>query len=522
MSPPDQQVVLRPDGMSTSARYKSLFICKTGRKPPCRISIGHLPDELLLEIFDLWRLADLCGWNHERQWYTLLHICRRWRYIMLESASRLKLRLLCDHHTPTETMLMHSPPLPLIVEPTYIDRADIIEQSQQNAFHGLGQSDRVFSIILSADSLYYEYKLKLNAALNRTFPILETLSLTSFEDDIPMILPDNFATPRLRALHLHNIPLEDASLVLTNSVTANLISLRFDRIEEYSYVPPEHLLELISSMPQLENLSIGFGPTFLLSDPDREFWHADMHRVVLPSLWNLTFTGDSAYLEKLLARISAPLLQCFHVTYSPKPSLAVKALPAFLKTIQDIDFRAAVVSFSGTVAITYYPEKPSDSSSCLMLAMGSDDKIDRFNEQVATMVQICTAISPVLRFVESLAIEFNRAYVPDDFAVRREHWCIFLRSLGAVRRLRADVALTRELVRTLNPEDGMATEELLPMLSELVVVSRVDLVRNPFDSLIHTRSLVGYDIDFQVIEFHPLPPPPLCILQYPDSFECSI
>lgn len=337
-----------------------------------------------------------------------------------------------------------------------------------------------------------------------------------------MILPDGSATPRLRALHLHNIPLEEVSLVLTNSVTANLISLRFDRIEDYSYVPPEHLVELISSMPQLENLSIGFGPTFLLSDPDREFWHADMRRVVLPSLWRLTFTGDSAYLEKLLALISTPLLQCFHVTYSPKPTLAVKALSACLKTIQDINFRAAVVSFSGTFTITYYPEQPSGSPSCLMLAMGSDDKIDRLNEQVATMVRICTAVSPVPRFVESLALEFDRAYVPDDFAVRREHWCTFLWSLGAVRRLRADVALTPELTSILNPEDGTATEELLPVLSELVVVSRVDLVHNPFGSLIRTRSLVGNNIDFRVVKFRPLPPPPLFILRSPDAFERSI
>jgi hypothetical protein len=435
---------------------------------------------------------------------------------MFESASRLKLRLMCDAHTGTEKMLNHSPPLPLIIEPTYFDYMDL--QSKKNVLDGLEVSDRVFSLILDASSMCDE----LPVALNRTFPILETLSLSSFKDNVPMILPDSFATPRLRALHLHDIPLGEVSSILTNSVTPNLISLRIDRIEDDSYVPPEHLVELISSMPRLENLSISFGPTFLLSDPDREFWHTDMRRVVLPSIWRLTFTGDSAYLEKLLALISTPLLQCFHATYSPKPSLAVKALSAFLKTIQDIDFRTAVVSFSGTFAVTYYPERPSDSPSCLMFAMGSDDKIDRLNEQVATMVQICAAISPVLRFVEGLALEFDRAYVPDDSAVRREHWRTFLRSLGAVKRLRTDVALTPELAGILNPEDGTATEELLPMLSELAVVSRVDLVRNSFDSLIHTRSLVGHDIDFRVIKFRPLPPPQLFILRSPDSFECSI
>lgn len=145
MSPPDRQVVFGADGVYPSAWFNSLIICKTGQKPPCSISIGHLPDEILLEIFDLCRLADLSHWNHERRWCTLLHICRRWRYIMFESASRLKLRLQCDSHTATETMLIHSPPLPLILEPTYFDYMDL--KSKKKVLDGLGQSDRVFSII---------------------------------------------------------------------------------------------------------------------------------------------------------------------------------------------------------------------------------------------------------------------------------------------------------------------------------------------------------------------------------------
>jgi hypothetical protein len=52
----------------------------------------------------------------------------------------------------------------------------------------------------------------------------------------------------------------------------------------------------------------------------------------------------------------------------------------------------------------------------------------------------------------------------------------------------------------LNPDNGTAAEELLPLLSELVVVSRIDLTHNPFASLIHARSLAGRIINFQVIK----------------------
>jgi hypothetical protein len=52
---------------------------------------------------------------HERWWYKLVKVCRRWRYLILESASHLGLCLVCSPGTPVAEMLAHSPPLPLII-----------------------------------------------------------------------------------------------------------------------------------------------------------------------------------------------------------------------------------------------------------------------------------------------------------------------------------------------------------------------------------------------------------------------
>jgi hypothetical protein len=115
-------------------------------------------------------------------------------------------------------------------------------------------------------------------------------------------------------------------------------------------------------------------------------------------------------------------------------------------------------------------------------------------------MQICAAVGPVLNAVEDVALEFDRCYVPDDFTVRSELWYTILRSFGALRTLRTDVALVPELSKVLNPDNGTAAEELLPMLSELVVTSGIDLIHNPFASLIHARSLAGRAINFHVIK----------------------
>jgi hypothetical protein len=52
---------------------------------------------------------------------------------------------------------------------------------------------------------------------------------------------------------------------------------------------------------------------------------------------------------------------------------------------------------------------------------------------------------------------------------------------------------------------------LLPVLSELVVVSREDLLQEPFSSFIRARRLAGHSIDLRVIQDRPsaLRPPPI-------------
>ena len=49
-----------------------------------------LPDDVLLAIFDF------CGDKYELEaWQTLVHVCRRWRSVVLGSPRRLGLQLVC-------------------------------------------------------------------------------------------------------------------------------------------------------------------------------------------------------------------------------------------------------------------------------------------------------------------------------------------------------------------------------------------------------------------------------------------
>jgi hypothetical protein len=85
-------------------------------------SIHVLDDDSLLHVFYLfWPffLAEdnvIANWNYSgRWWYTLAHVCRRWRKAVLGSATYLGLSLVCTYGTPVADMLTHSPSLPLAV-----------------------------------------------------------------------------------------------------------------------------------------------------------------------------------------------------------------------------------------------------------------------------------------------------------------------------------------------------------------------------------------------------------------------
>ena len=62
-----------------------------------RVTVDALPDNVLLEIFELDLGKDSVdgfdyGHDHNR-WQTLVHVCRRWRYIVFASPRRLELAI---------------------------------------------------------------------------------------------------------------------------------------------------------------------------------------------------------------------------------------------------------------------------------------------------------------------------------------------------------------------------------------------------------------------------------------------
>ncbi|KAH9985847.1 hypothetical protein BJV77DRAFT_92888 [Russula vinacea] len=54
-----------------------------------RTHIHTLDDDSLLQIFSCFRLEDEESWNLRFTWRKLVHVCRRWRYLIFDSSSHL-------------------------------------------------------------------------------------------------------------------------------------------------------------------------------------------------------------------------------------------------------------------------------------------------------------------------------------------------------------------------------------------------------------------------------------------------
>ena len=332
------------------------------------MTIDILPDIALLEIFD-------CHVNQAREeegrnflkiqaWHTLVHVCRKWRTIVLESPRRLDLRLLCTEKTPVKEMLAVWPPLPIVIgqhiQPTQL--GNIIEALEHN--------DRVCQIDLF-DMTNWQLE-KVLGAMQRPFSALTRLvieleywpkgGVPPRADEIPPAIPEMFlggSAPRLQHLELVHVPFPGLPKLLLSAT--DLVSLSVSKTPHSGYISPEAMARCLSTLTRLESLSLGFESP--LSRPVQETQRPHPPtRSALPALFVFQFEGVTEYLEDLVARIDAPLLHSFDITFFfDQPIFDTQQLAQFVARTPSIQrpVEAHFVIFYSHVEITsmtlYFP-----------------------------------------------------------------------------------------------------------------------------------------------------------------------
>jgi len=279
------------------------------RQSRCRATINTLPDDVLLEIFDLYR-ADFMNYvGLTCMWHRLAHVCRRWRHVVFASPSRLDLRIACTERTPVRRLLDVWPPLPIIIR-FWLYSTSTSKYTISNVITALERRNRVCQIQLS--HMTQSLLDMLAPAMQEPYSALTGLELSSDEEMTP-VLPDNFlggSTPSLQSIWLEGIAFPSLPKLLLSAV--GLVSLLLDKIPQNTgNISPEVMATCLPTLTGLKFLRLDFRSPVLLPNIRRH--PRQSTRAILPCLSWLEFRGVREYVEDLMARIEAPLLENVNV-----------------------------------------------------------------------------------------------------------------------------------------------------------------------------------------------------------------
>jgi hypothetical protein len=274
--------------------------CEAGR-----ITINTLPDEVLLGIFDFCvNLNEVLEDEGEREWETLVHVCRRWRYVVFGSPHRLNLRLVCTAGTRVEETLDIWPAFPIDLR-VY----DLQDSNEDNSIATLELNDRICEIYVQsfAKGSFERFA----ASMQVPFPSLTDLSLSTFYLPLSAV-PDSFlggSAPGLRSLCLNGVTILGLPNLLLSATS--LIRLRLENMSHSGHISPHVMADCLSSLGRLEELRIVFPLQYFPYQMDLR--PPPLTRTILRKLTSLSFQGMGEYLEVLFTWIDAPLHEYIYI-----------------------------------------------------------------------------------------------------------------------------------------------------------------------------------------------------------------
>ena len=450
-----------------------------------------LDNDSLLQIFSYYRLKHEDNWNIRFMWRNLIHVSRRWRYLIFDWRSHLDICLLLTHDSPSLYTLSHLPPLPLVID--YSDRTRTITRKDDDNIHlGLQQHGHVHQVSLRAPASGLCMLLE---PMDKDFPRLENLSLlsTTIEEVNPMLL-ETFQAPNLRCLTLHGVGLPKGLPLLSSAMA--LSTLILTHIGAYCYFPPRDLVTQIQGLPQLEELSIGFAIPIPLPSSQQELLSPPIPPVSLPSLRQLTFWGVDIYLDNFVAQINTPLLERLSLTLRFDLTFSLVNLTEFIRRTEG--FRSLVAS------VIFKKGGPSiDAGHHEQGGLGKLNlhvNCEPLDWQIDSATQVCSALANVVSAVEALTLDLDVDGMASDWADTLDSlfWHELLLPFIGVKKLHIGSSLTVELSQALRSAAGGLALELLPDLQELHIahsrnlhVQEIDHAKDALFTFVEIRESVG-------------------------------
>jgi hypothetical protein len=412
---------------------------------------------------------------------------------VLESATHLRLALVCARGTPVADMLKHSPPLPIIID--HVDQDyDITEEDENGIIHALQHRDRVRRIRLRKSAPILD---RLVSALDGDFPILDFLFVRSqqhvrpaIKHDMTLKFPETFRAPSVLDLLLMHFYISIGSPLLTDM--RNLVTLSLNLIPSSAYFHPDALLQRLSGIPQLKILGIIFNSPFCSRDIERQSSRIPRTtHVTLPNLRWLGFKGASAYLEALLSHVTIPLLEKLQVYFFSQLSYPIPHLQQSMTAAENLRLGTIMLSFrEDYLNVRAYPYKGAKLYTLSMELSGRN-----LDWQVASATQVFQTLSASFSAVDHLTLEYSRHLVSLEWnnEADRTQWRGLLGLFGNVKTVLVAGDLVGQVSCAIQPGEGESPTELLPELQELsysTMGSSLDI----FAPFIDARQKAGHPV----------------------------
>ena len=432
----------------------------TGAGENWRKTIEVLPEDVLLEIFDFYRL-DAMEESEGRpwKWHRLAHVSRKWRHVVFGSPRRLGLRILCEYGAPIGSILASWPTLPLVAK--FIANCKS-KRIPRNVMVALRRPDRLCEIDLHVTSSMLAPIIE---ATQKPCQKLESIRITVQVFIGPSIQVGKAflggSAPHLREIKLDGIAFPFPSIQQVLLSTNNLVELYLAKIPNDAYFSPNDLVTGLSTAVQLKRLTVDFHST-ASSLPPNITRPPPRRTTPLPSLMFLEFNGATAYIEEFVARIDLPAscklaIRLFNDNLFEIPQLFkliarlnVLNSPAWALVRHTVDFVGVLFFQEGRPLI----ENCFLGTSCRWL-----------DQQLSFVARILNQLSPLLSNAHSLGIQDDYSLLSGQL-VTSTRWLEVLRPFTHVTQVYVRAThLLLGIARALVAED--MTAEVLPELALL-------------------------------------------------------
>ena len=445
-----------------------------------------LPDDVLLHIFHFVRVAYLDrprtidpGWRLS-WWHRLVHVSQRWRSVVFESPNFLDLRLICDPWTRVELTGIW-PPLPIILR--NMVNSPMPEDYDFDAAIVHHNRVREINLLYITNSQLQ----RLASAMQEQFPALIHLRLDGDYNHPVPALSDGFlggTAPHLRHLELYSISFPALPKLLLSAT--DLVHLRIWKIPHSGYFSPEAIVTALAVLPSLESLTIRFESP--LSCPNRGRRHSPSPtRIVLPALTRFVFKGVSEYLEDLVARIDAPMLDSIRITFFHQLTFDIPQLALFTRRTTRFQALNEAHLHFGDSGVQVDSLPPTRTFVGLRIACRELDW------QLSSLAQVFTPFIPSIYMVEHLYIYGRRNLSPhwqDD--IENMQWLEIFYPFTSVKNLYVSKKFARCIAPALKDAGGRLTD-VLPTLERLFMEELEPLgpIHEAIGQFVAARNLLG-------------------------------